>query len=165
MRVSISEIENSKNQTSNIEFSEIIEEFNPDIPITAKLVATSLDSNYINVTGKISATLTLTCDSCLKDFKKELLLNIDETFIKNRMFEDEREEIELKDGCFVEDLNGSDEIDITDLIYQSVILNLPNKLVCDINCIGDEIIEKYIKKDSSDPRLEIFKSIKIEKDI
>lgn len=165
MKVSISEIENSINQLSEIEFSEIIEEFNPKTPVTAKLTVTSLDKNYINVAGEVKATLILICDNCLKEFKKEISIDIDETFVKDCLFENPKDEIELKEGSFVEELHGSDEINITDLIYQSVILYLPNKLVCDINCIGDEKIEQYIKKDFSDPRLDIFKTIKIEKDI
>ncbi len=164
MKVIISEIENSKDGISKIEFSEIIEEFNKTVPVTATLVVSSLDKNYINVSGNINAVLNLKCDNCFKDFTKEFSVNIDEMFVKNELFEEYREEMELKEGNFVEELHGSDEIDITDLIYQSVILNIPNKLVCDIKCIGDEKIEQYTKKENSDPRLEIFKSIKIEKD-
>ena len=73
------------------------------------------------------------------------------------------QEIELKDGDFVTELTDTDEIDVDDLIYQSVTLNIPNPCVCDINCVGDEILEKYVKKEISDPRLEVFKNIKIEK--
>lgn len=165
MKISISEIENLDEKLLNIEFSEIIEEFNKTKPILANILVASLGNDYVNVSGTITAELQLTCDSCLKEFEKKLTIKVDETFAKNTLFDEYKEEIELKEGSFIEDLNGEDEIDITDLIYQSVILNLPNKLVCDINCIGDEKIEQYIKKETSDPRLDIFKSIKIEKDI
>ncbi len=164
MRISISELENSKNGQVNIEFSEVIDDLNTAIPVKAILLVKSLDKEYINVTGNVSATLSLECDNCLKKFEKSVSINIDETFVKHSLHEEYKEEVELKEGSFVEELNGAEEIDITDLIYQSVILNLPNKLVCDINCIGEEKIEQYIKKENSDPRLEIFKSIKIEKD-
>ena len=51
------------------------------------------------------------------------------------------------------------EIDIYDLLYQSVILNIPNKKVCGINCSGD----RFLKEESlSDPRLNVFKNIQIE---
>ena len=56
------------------------------------------------------------------------------------------------------------KIDVDDLIYQSVTLNIPNPCVCDINCVGDSEIEKYIKKEVSDPRLDVFKAIKIKKE-
>ena len=162
MKVSISELENSKDKTLKIDFTEIVEEINPNIPIKANLVVESLGDEYVKISGEVDAQMSVNCDNCLKEFLHNVKVNIDETFIKSRLFEDEKEEIELKNGSFIEDLEGKDEIDISDLIYQSVILNIPNKLVCDINCIGDEKIQKYIKKDVTDPRLDIFKSIKIE---
>ena len=39
-------------------------------------------------------------------------------------------EIELKNDNFVVELNNEGEIDITDLVYQSVILNLPSQKLC-----------------------------------
>ena len=50
------------------------------------------------------------------------------------------------------------EIDIYDLLYQSVILNLPNKKVCGINCKGKEFLSE---ENMIDPRLEVFKNIQI----
>lgn len=164
MKVSISELENLKDKSLDINFKEVIKELNPETPVTAILKAALIGNEYINVSGKISACLSLTCDNCLKNFIKNIEIEINETFIKTSLFSESNDEIELKEGSFIEDLNGADEIDITDLIYQSVTLNLPNKLVCDINCIGDENYNKYVKKDISDPRLDIFKSIKTEKD-
>ena len=71
----------------------------------------------------------------------------------------DKEKIEIKEGQFVTDLNGADKIDIYDLLYQSVILNIPNKKVCGINCNEDKFMKE---EDLSDPRLEVFKNIKIE---
>ena len=56
-------------------------------------------------------------------------------------------------------LQGAEDIDIYDLLYQSVILNLPNKKVCGINCNGDKFLKE---EDLSDPRLDVFKNIKID---
>ena len=76
----------------------------------------------------------------------------------------QKQENHPKHNFFAVDLDGAREIDLTDLMYQTLILSLPNKFVCDINCNGDEAINKYIKKELQDPRLEIFKTIKTEKD-
>ena len=95
----------------------------------------------------------------MKEFDYELDFVVDEMFAKDKLLEDYGQEFELKDGQFVTDLDGADEIDIYDLLYQSVILNLPNKKVCGINCNGD----KFLKEENlSDPRLDVFKNIKIE---
>ena len=89
---------------------------------------------------------------------------IDETYVPGALNDGENKEIELKDGDFVVDLYDKTDIDVEDLIYQSLILNLPNPSVCDINCNGDEEMAKYIKKEISDPRLEVFKNIQKRKE-
>ena len=71
---------------------------------------------------------------------------------------EEGQEFEIKDGQFVTDLNGEKEIDIYDLLYQSVILELPNKKVCGINCKGREFLSE---QETTDPRLDVFKNIQI----
>lgn len=163
MKINITDIENEENRIKNIEFSEIYEEFNENVPVKAKL-RVEIIGTLIKVSGQIEALLVHTCDMCLKEFTKKYEINVEEFFTKYSLSEEYESEFELKQDGFVEDLNGSDEIDITDFVYQSVILNIPNKLVCDINCNGDESVNKYLNQKTIDPRLEIFKNIKIEKD-
>lgn len=163
MKVKISDIENNASKRDILNFSEIIEEFNNDIPVNASLEI-QIINNLVKICGKINAVLNLTCDLCLKDFTKEFNINVEEYFNRYSLNDSYSAEFEIKENSFVEDLNGKDEIDITDFVYQCIILNMPNKLVCDINCNGNENVNKYIKKDFSDPRLEVFKNIKIEKE-
>lgn len=163
MRVNITEIENTEKKIKEFDFSEIYEEFNKDVPVSAHLKAEVIGS-LIKITGTINALLVLACDMCLKEFTREFNINVEEFFTKYALNEEGANEFELKQDGFIEDLNGSDEIDITDFVYQSVILNIPNKLVCDINCKGDEKVSEYLKTETIDPRLEIFKTIKIEKE-
>ena len=163
MKISISEIENSDNRSLNISFSEIISEFNNEIPVKADLSVETFEK-LVRIKGKIRAEVNLVCDICLKDFTKIFDFNVDEIYMRDSLNSNNQLDFELKDECFAEDLNGKDEIDITDFVYQCVILNIPNKLVCDINCSGDENIKKYVKTEISDPRLEIFKKIRVEKD-
>lgn len=163
MKIKISEIENRPNKVQKLDFSEIYEEFNESVPVKASLDVEIL-GDLIKVSGEIDALLNLTCDLCLKDFTKEFKIKVQEFYAKDKLNESYNAETELKENSFVEDLNGSDEIDITDLIYQCINLNIPNKLVCDINCNGSEKVNQYIKKDLIDPRLEIFKKIKVEKE-
>ena len=163
MKILISEIENKEEQVQSINFSEIYEEFNKNVPVKANLKVEIIGS-LIKIGGKITALLNLTCDLCLKEFTKEFNIEVEEFFAKESLNDSYTEEFELKQNSFIEDLNGSDEIDITDFVYQSVILHIPNKLVCDINCNGSENVNKYMKTDFIDPRLEVFKNIKIEKE-
>ena len=157
-KISIEDLESSSSKEIDFHFEDKIEGINCITPITSDLKIKSL-GEFIEITGNVKGIVKLECDLCLKEYEYKLDFQIDEMFAKKRLLEDYGQEFELKDGQFVTDLNGEDEIDIYDLLYQSVILNLPNKKVCGINCNGD----KFLKEENlSDPRLDVFKNIKIE---
>ena len=157
-KISIENLENSPSKTLDFHFEDKIEGLNCVTPIISDLEVKSL-GEFVEVTGNVKGTLKLECDLCLKEFDYPFDFNIDEMYAKNALLDEYGQETELKDGQFITDLNGQDEIDIYDLLYQSVILNLPNKKVCGINCNGD----KFLKEENlSDPRLDVFKNIKIQ---
>ena len=158
--ISVDELENTPSKTLEFHFDEKIKELDCVTPIKSDLEIKSL-GEFIEISGNIKGVLKLECDLCLKEFEYELDFDIDEMFAKNALLEDYGQELELKEGQFVTDLEGADEIDIYDLLYQSVILNLPNKKVCGINCNGDKFLKE---EDLSDPRLDDFKNIKIDND-
>ena len=83
-------------------------------------------------------------------------------FAKQSLQDEYSQEFELQGGQFITDLNGEKEIDIYDVLYQSVILALPNKKVCGINCNEDMFMsdEDYHVHDS---RMDVFKNIQIER--
>lgn len=156
--ISIKELENTKNKYMKVEFCDYIDGLDLVEPLTANLEVNSL-GDFIKVRGNVKGIVKLVCDFCLKDFEYKLDFDIDETYAKNALSDSYGEEIELKDGQFVTDLFGSDEIDICDLLYQSVILNIPNQKVCGINCNRDDF---QSEDELEDPRLEVFKNLNIE---
>ena len=157
-KINLDELENAEEKTLFCDFEDNIKEIDSIGPIKADLTIKSL-GEFIEVKGNVNGKVSLECDLCLKEFDYELDFEIDELYAKNSLMDEYSQETEIKDGQFVTDLNGANEIDIYDLLYQSVILNLPNKKVCGINCNGD----KFLKEENlSDPRLEVFKNLKIE---
>ena len=165
--IKIEDIENAPDKKLQVDFEEFIEGVESDEAIKAELELTSL-GEFIEVTGNIEGTAILECDLCLEKFEYEIDFEIEELFAKNSLIEENGEcgqEIELKDGEFVTDLKGSKDINITDLLYQSVILDFPNKKVCGINCKGNNFLndENYSQnsKNETDPRLAVFKDINI----
>lgn len=156
--ISIEELENTPSKTLEFHFDEKIKELDCVSPIKSDLEIKSL-GEFIEISGNVKGIVKLECDLCLKEFEYELDFDIDEMFAKKALLEDYGQEIELKEGQFVTDLQGAEDIDIYDLLYQSVILNLPNKKVCGINCNGDKFLKE---EDLSDPRLDVFKNIKID---
>ena len=157
-KISIEELENTPSKSLDFHFEDKIEGLNCVTPVISDLEIKSL-GEFIEVSGNVKGCLKLECDLCLNEFDYNFDFDIDEMFAKKALLDDYGQELELKEGQFVTDLDGADEIDIYDLLYQSVILNLPNKKVCGINCNGD----KFLKEENlSDPRLDVFKNIKIE---
>ena len=157
-KISIEELENTPSKSLDFHFEDKIEGLNCDTPVISDLEIKSL-GEFIEVSGNVKGCVKLECDLCLNEFEHKFDFDIDEMFAKKALLDDYGQELELKEGQFVTDLDGADEIDIYDLLYQSVILNLPNKKVCGINCNGN----KFLKEENlSDPRLDVFKNIKID---
>ena len=158
-KILIEDIEKEPNKTLYYEFDEFMEEFGADI--TADIELKSL-GQFIEVSGTAQGNLKLICDRCLQEFDYELDIKIKETFAKHSLQDKYSQDFELQGEQFIIDLNGEKEIDIYDLLYQSVILALPNKKVCGINCSEDMFTsdENYHEHDS---RMDVFKNIKIEK--
>lgn len=130
-----------------------------DCKIKADLVFKSM-GDFIHAKGKVQGSIKLECDRCLNKFTYDLNFDIDETFAKRTLRNEYSPEMELTSGEFITDLNGEDEIDVYDLLYQSVILSLPNKKVCGINCNEGFFVSEDEYK-NHDSRMDIFKNIQI----
>ncbi len=156
--VSIDDIENSDNKTLNYYFNDKIDGIDSDGNLESNLAIKSL-GEFIEVSGNVKGILNLQCDVCLNNFKYNLDFNIDEMFAKYALLDEYGKETELRNGQFMTDLNGENEIDIYDLLYQSVILNLPNKKVCGINCNRDNFFQE---EEIPDTRMDVFKNIQIQ---
>ena len=157
--VLIEDIEKNKDKTLHYEFNGDIAELE-GCEIITNLDLKSL-GEYIEVKGNVKGKIQLECDRCLNKFDYELNFEIDEMYAKNSLYEEYGQEVELKSGQFITDLNGEKEIDIYDLLYQSVILQLPNKKVCGINC-NEGLFVSEDEMNIPDERMKIFKNIKIE---
>ncbi len=159
MKINIEEIKKSPQNELEINFSDYIDGLSLNNEVSAKLKATA--SEYgVNIRGNIIAELILQCDRCLENFVYEINTEINEEFITDSIVREDQKDYEHTDRGFAEDLNGREEIDIRDLIYQLIILELPNKNLCKADCKGIEGIQEETSKNNSeqiDERLEVFK--------
>ena len=155
----IEDIENEADKILHYEFNDVIKEL--DCKIEADLDFKSL-GDFIEVTGHVQGKIPLECDRCLNKFDYDLDFELDETYAKHSLYEEYAQEVELQSGQFVTDLNGAKEINIYDLLYQSVILQLPNKKVCGINNCNEGLFVSDEEYKPHDERMDIFKNIKIE---
>ena len=160
-KIKIDDIERAPGRKLFYEFDDIVEEIPTKGNIQAELELKSL-GEFIEVVGEAKLVAKLECDLCLKEYEEEIDFEIEEMYAKSSLMEEYGQDLELKDGQFVTDLNGNDEIDIKDLLYQSVIINLPNKKVCGINC-REGFFETDEEYKIPDERMEIFKNINVER--
>ncbi len=157
MIINIDDLENSKDGEISVDFESENKELESPNLLRSKLKIKKYSST-INISGKITGWVEKVCDRCLKNFKYEIDIDVNESYSLKPLFDYSNKEIRLKEGQFDEELSDTDEIDIDNFIYQSVTLNFPNKIVCDINCNGSIEIKK--EEFIQDPRLEIFNKLK-----
>lgn len=165
MYININEIQKSENGILRVNFAEGIEGIDSEGIVKAEVTLKYAHST-IEVKAHVNLDINVECVRCLKRVIIPLDFEIDEVYVLGGLYQEYPQEIELTTNNFVEDLKKDEEkIDITDLIYQSIILNMPNNYVCDINCMeSDEGYQKFLKQDIIDPRLQVFKDIKIKKE-
>lgn len=157
MKINIKELQNLPEMKRDIIFQEKINELDNDNPVEATLsiVATSYG---VNIKGHVKTKLKLVCDRCLGEYDYNVEVDADEDFVNESIISDDQKEYELTKGQFVEELKGRDEIDITDFLYQTIILEIPFKKICKDSCEGSEAYKKINSEKYIDERLEVFKS-------
>ncbi len=165
-KIKITDIENAKNKQLKYAFDGLLDDIDSIGTIKADLLFEAM-GDFIKLSGHVYGIALSTCDLCLKQYEYKLNFDIEEMFAKKSLYENlSGKETEIKEGEFVTDLEGADEIDVSDVLYQSVILDFPNKKVCDINCNGGDIFireDENSQKKEIDPRMAIFKDIKIDR--
>jgi len=157
LKINIKELQNLPEMKRDIIFQEKINELDNDNPVEATLsiVATSYG---VNIKGHVKTKLKLVCDRCLGEYDYNVEVDADEDFVNESIISDDQKEYELTKGQFVEELKGRDEIDITDFLYQTIILEIPFKKICKDSCEGSEAYKKINSEKYIDERLEVFKS-------
>lgn len=157
MIITLQQLESAEGQRIDIDFFELIHDINPHQKIKANLISW-IQGTHVEVSGNIEAEIEIECDRCLKKFNQVLKIDIKEVFSTCDAFDYSHSEIELKNDNFVVELEKEGKIDITDLVYQSIILNLPSKKICSENCEGTEVL-KELQSNRIDPRLAVFQDI------
>ena len=135
--------------------AEINEEFSELNSHAQGMLTIKLSGDFVFVRGNLDIKMELECSRCLKTFEEKININIDEKYFKGSFSPVTSKEHQLTHSDFVEEMGENEEIDLRDLIYQSIIINVPTQALCDENCNGVEDMEKYIKADENTQRIEI----------
>lgn len=87
------------------------------------------------VTGDIKAPLEIDCTRCLAPIERVLDTGFHASLIATEMLTSERE-VQLDEKELDTDVIDGDKIDLTDLVREQVLLNLPEQVYCREDCKG-----------------------------
>ena len=155
MILDINELENDK--ITEIEIDEDFDELSAHAQGMLKVKSSQ---DFITIKGNLDVNIELECSRCLKIFEEIINVNIDEKYFKGAKTPITSKEHQMKSVDFAEELDGCEEIDLSDLIYQSIIVSVPSQVLCNENCEGIEELKKYIKADENTQRIEIPLNVK-----
>lgn len=159
MKINLEDLKNQPNQELNVSIHiDQLDDVAISETVTGILNLTVL-GNLINIKGKLKTQVILDCNRCLKSFDYPLIIDVQEDFLFGKLVDSQTKEYELFGENFVEDLEEKQEIDLTEFIYQEIILNIPSQKLCDLACEGTEEYKKVKKENLVDPRLAIFKQL------
>ena len=131
------------------------------------LIKISRLGKMIFAEGSIKISATLTCSRCLKAYSYPLDLTFSEEYTPARV-SDEEKEYELDETELNLDFYSDEEVDISELITEQVLLAVPMKPLCSPECpgictaCGKDLNEGICKceTDKVDPRLSPLKRLK-----
>lgn len=89
----------------------------------------------IETEGNISAKAVIECTRCLQSFEKDFEIPFKAGFIAPEHFTAEKE-AELKDADLDVSVYEDNKIDLTELVREQIILNLPEQIFCREDCKG-----------------------------
>jgi len=156
LKINLEDLENNPESKTTVSFNEVIKELENDKPVTGT-VTVMLTPYGVEVTGLVETDMILECDRCTKTFPYHLKIDVNEELTRDNIVDPETKEFEITKGNFIEELKGRKEIDVTDIIYQDIILNIPGKKLCDEKCEGLEELQKIKSDKQPDPRMQAFK--------
>lgn len=121
-------------------------------PVDVELELNVIDKE-VYIKGEFITRVELECVKCLKNFQLELSGEVESTYMFENEFRnmiDELEEEYETDDAAVECLKDG-IVDVSELVREHIILEMPPYPVCSENCKGLEEFEKY-KDDGMDSR-------------
>ena len=114
--------------------------------------------------GRIKASVKMSCSRCLREFDLPVDLKISEQFARLEKAKRQEEsgkhtakhEVEVPDEDVIFPVNDDNKVDISEVIRQELILNMPEKPLCSKDCKG---FSEGKKEKKIDPRLEKLKEL------
>ncbi len=144
MKINLQELRDSPGQRLHFPCHESIESQNLITPVTGDIFL-SAHATAVKLKVNIQTTARLSCHRCLNPFLQPIELDLEEEFV----YEDylnvgafKSKERELQKEDFFETVPYDGTIDISDFVYQAIVLAIPNYCTCGPNCAGPTIYKR-----------------------
>jgi len=120
-----------------------------------------------DVKGSIKAPLEIDCTRCLVSVKRDLDISFEIDYVDRELFP-ESKETHLESGDLDTDIIEGNELDLTEVAREQMVLNLPEQVLCRDGCkgicvtCGKDLNEGNCSCDGDDidPRWAALKSLK-----
>lgn len=150
----------------DVEFQETIKSDASSFPARAQMKINKVGTELV-INGKIEVDIELQCSRCLKDFRSMLTVPVNVMYNPVENLKDE-EKHELKVDELDMGFYSGDELDLSDLVKEQIILNLPMKPLCNNSCKGICLqcgadlnsVNCSCSERGIDPRLEVLKNFR-----
>jgi uncharacterized protein len=103
-----------------------------DIDVIGELMKSAAKTD---VRGSIKAPVEIECTRCLTPIKRELDIVFDVDFIDRELFPDSKE-THLESSDLETDVIDGNELDLTQVAREQILLNLPEQVLCREDCKG-----------------------------
>ncbi|MGM0508803.1 MAG: DUF177 domain-containing protein [Fusobacteriota bacterium] len=137
-----------------------------EVKVKPNIIVTLVSDDEIAVNGSLEYVRELTCVKCLKKFKKDLYSEINTIFMPEAIYNEEIEAESNKNGYNpdepINEKLTDDQIDLTKLIREYLLLETPEYPKCSKDCTGLEEMKDYDNK-GMDPRWQQLLDITNEK--
>lgn len=150
------------NRTERIEFSEVIAGLETLTPVQG-WVQVVHQGNYLEVSAKAEAIVTLSCHRCLQQYNYRLsiapteLIWLSETPDNTDLALFERD---ISSEDLIETLSPQGYFELETWLYEQLCLELPQRQLCDQNCQGIEVQESTPAQPVIDRRWASLESLK-----
>jgi len=124
------------------------------------------EGSEVDVEGRVEALMEIECARCLQPVQTPLRIEFKVRFLGEKDFE--KSEHEVSGDELDADLLKGDRIDLTDIIREQLLLNLPESLFCRLDCQGlcekcganRNLIDCNCIENEIDPRWAALKNLK-----
>ncbi len=141
MKISLRELRAGSGQKLSLQFNELLSDPQMVKPIVGDIFL-STSSATIKLQGHIETIVKLQCHSCLNYFFKPLQLELNEEFVYEDYLNGKAlnpRDRELQREDFFESVPYDGEIDVSNVVFQSVTLAIPTYCSCGAECSGPPI--------------------------